>query len=167
MDSPQQENLDSVEELHIPGQPNKAQDSVEGLADRSTAGWAVVSELEGDELASNSDEERRFERAESKAQRRKRPTSFNSRGRGYSPYPSATFPNPNSELPKQAPQVQQNQPFRFQPRKTPLPNQQCYFCGAFGHWRATCPLAAAQRSSQSSNFNPPQGLQPTEACKKQ
>ncbi len=66
------------------------------LADRSPSGWAVVRELEGGGIASNSEEEKRFERAERKALRKRR-SIFSSRGRGSWPYPSAAPPNPSDE----------------------------------------------------------------------
>ena len=40
------------------------------LADRSEAGWAVVEEYEEDDLADNSEDERRMEKAEGKAEKK-------------------------------------------------------------------------------------------------
>ena len=40
------------------------------LADRSEAGWAVVEEYKGDDLANNSEDEQRMERAEGKAEKK-------------------------------------------------------------------------------------------------
>ncbi|XP_046547624.1 uncharacterized protein LOC124257570 [Haliotis rubra] len=121
------------------------------LADRSPSGWAVVAELEGDDIASGSEEERRFEKAENKALRKRRASSFRSRGKPSYVSPSATVSSASMVDASRDSTAGQNQPFRPMVKRGPSPNQQCYFCGGFGHWRISCPAAALLRAAQSAS----------------
>ena len=47
------------------------------LADRSEAGWLVVEEYESDELAEDSEDDKKIRRAEDKAARKKKTTATN------------------------------------------------------------------------------------------
>ena len=99
------------------------------LADRSEFGWNTVAEYESDELASNSDDEKKMKRAESRAQakRKRRQIEFSAKRQkvfGEAPFqPSTSTTRP---------------PFRFQTQGS------CSSCGQFGHWRRNCPNAEKQ-----------------------
>ncbi|XP_067684225.1 uncharacterized protein [Haliotis asinina] len=137
---------------------NQQKESIEGLADRSPSGWAVVAELEGDDIASGSEEERRFEKAENKALRKRRASSFRTRGRPNYVAPSATVSSA-SMVDTSRETTSQSQPFRSMVKRGPAPNQQCYFCGGFGHWRVACPAAASLRAAQSASSDSVQSNQ--------
>ncbi|XP_067654066.1 uncharacterized protein [Haliotis asinina] len=129
------------------------------LADRSPSGWAVVAELEGDDIASGSEEERRFEKAENKALRKRRASSFRTRGRPNYVAPSATVSSASMVDTSRETTTGQSQPFRSMVKRGPAPNQQCYFCGGFGHWRVACPAAASLRAAQSASSDSVQSNQ--------
>lgn len=127
------------------------------MADRSPAGWATVEEYLSDELASDSDDEKRIKSAESKALAKKKakvkPKSF---------YPPRFSPM-HTQLMSSSPPMPnhfQSQRFAF-PREPSQPSgsignhntsyssqsayrfqsarSMCFGCGKTGHWRKNCP----------------------------
>ncbi|XP_046576249.1 uncharacterized protein LOC124284230 [Haliotis rubra] len=114
------------------------------LADKSPAGWGVVTELEGSGVASDSDEERRFERAEAKALRKRSRGCSSSSSRPYDP--SLAHVNQRTGQQEVHNDKNQSSTFRSQNQRGPRPYQQCYYCGELGHWRQTCPAAKASSS---------------------
>lgn len=90
------------------------------MADRSEYGWAVVAEYESDELAMDSDDEKRISRAEKEAEKkwlRKRKRQIDDRvDSTRATQPCATY-NVGATL-----------------RAGP-----CYGCGEWGHLKRTCP----------------------------
>ena len=114
------------------------------LADRSEAGWAVVEEYEGDDLADDSEDERRMEKAEGKAEKklakkRKIKELRAKEERGAKPlgaFPlQRPFPGKGMEAAKGP-----SAPTRPTPR---FPSGTCFECGESGHWRRECPKALA------------------------
>ena len=101
------------------------------MADRSEAGWDVVLEYEDDELASDSEDDRKMRRAESTALR-KRKTKLQKRMPRMIPGQNHTW-TPNSATASN----HQQQPFRPGPRAAG-PFDLCFACGKFGHWRNEC-----------------------------
>ena len=125
------------------------------IADRSELGWAVVNEYTADELADNSDDEKRMEKAEKAAERKaarkrkapaekskasKRSASAMVPVQTYQPHPSAQFQLP---FVRRAP-AQQSTP------KLPGP---CFTCGQIGHLKSYCPKT--QASSSKTVWYPP------------
>ena len=113
------------------------------LADRSPAGWDTVAEYESDDLASDSDDDKKIRRAEGRAlakkkQRAKPSASQASFSGGFRPndvfrpmegFEESTYPR-------------RGNPYRPPLRSFRRPvNQltQCYACGGYGHYRSECP----------------------------
>jgi hypothetical protein len=74
------------------------------IADKSDAGWGAVEEYLSDDLASDSEDERKIRAAQTRANRKRKPRKGQSQVRGrkaakrpsfYEP-PAATYPNPDS-----------------------------------------------------------------------
>ena len=119
------------------------------IADRSDLGWAVVSEYTADELADDSDDEKRLEKAEKAAERKagRRKKNSDSRQR---PYKRSAISRSVSDTlqgqsvvptPSASPSVQfrrQLMPSRMmtQLQREPGP---CFACGQMGHYRSHCP----------------------------
>ena len=117
------------------------------IADRSDFGWGVVAEYMADELAEDSDDEKRLDKAEKAAERkagkkkkkRVEPPSRAARSRPFvqsaAPFPppaalTAAYQQRRPAAPVQLP---------FQPRAV----GPCFACGEMGHVRAYCPKTAA------------------------
>ena len=114
------------------------------LADRSEAGWTVVEEYEGDDLADDSEDERRMEKAEGKAEKKlakkrkiKELRAKEERGaKSPGAFPlQRPFPGKGMEAAKGP-----SAPTRPTPR---FPSRTCFECGESGHWRRECPKALA------------------------
>ena len=135
------------------------------IADRSEHGWATVAEYEEDELADNSDDEKRLFRAEARAGRRskqKTSKSLNIRKKGAQA--GASSRAPGSVVPRtptggvaelaQASLLVQNLLSPLTARQS-LPAAErsqlgpCFMCGKMGHLRRACPLLQGSSSSKT------------------
>ena len=134
------------------------------MADRSPAGWATVEEYLSDELASNSDDEKRIKSAESKALAKKkskvRPKTF---------FPPRFNPMANQLMSLSQPSTNHfqparmcfprepaqpsgsisnnNQPFFNHQLRFPSPKSMCFSCGKTGHWRKDCPNITSHKQA--------------------
>ncbi|XP_062571214.1 uncharacterized protein LOC134233244 [Saccostrea cucullata] len=115
------------------------------IADKSPAGWTTVREYESDDLASNSDDEKRMRQAENRALRVLREK------RRFKPYSNRNASATISAPPDRRPTPSQ-QPFRFSRRREASPYDICYNCRKYGHWKSQC-TATPKSSSQSQATN--------------
>lgn len=108
------------------------------IADKSAGGWDTVKEYESDELASDSEDDKRLKRAESramakrdKARQGRKPVSTpgpNSSGFGGNFTPGFSYDTDSGNV---------MQPFRGPKRSNRF--LQCYACHGWGHTRPNCP----------------------------
>jgi len=116
------------------------------IIDRSEFGWGVVAEYTTDELAEDSDNEKRLEKAEKAAERkaakrkRKRvePTAKTGKGRY-----NAQQPGPSGSAPVSAAMIYPPK----RPQLVPAPMRTagpCFACGEMGHLRSYCPKTPAE-----------------------
>lgn len=111
------------------------------IADKSPAGWPTVREYESDDLASDSEDEKRLRQAENRAMRAIKEK------RRYQPYtkPSATATNVPDGRPSS------NRPFRPYKRKEASPYDVCYNCHKLGHWKSSCTASAKTGNPSTSS----------------
>ena len=102
------------------------------MADRSDYGWMTVKEYLSDEIASDSDDDKRIKRAEAAAAKkaqRKQDERGAKRRRFDGPSTSGAHPGFGNR-----------QFFRGGERKRFKYDDRCFACGLPGHWRAQCSL---------------------------
>ncbi|XP_052719675.1 uncharacterized protein LOC128191583 isoform X1 [Crassostrea angulata] len=119
------------------------------IADKSPAGWTTVREYESDDLASDSDDEKRMRQAENRA-----PRTLRERRR-YRPYkkPSATVSTPSDDRSPAPTSFQRSfRPYTKQ-RRQPSPYDICYNCRKYGHWKSQCTAPSVQSSASSVGVN--------------
>ena len=121
------------------------------LADRSEEGWGVV-EYEGDDLADDSDDERRMEKAKAKAEKKmakKRKVKVGRAKEEVGARPPGVFPMQRS-FPGKGMEAAKGSgaPTKPTPR---FPAGTCFECGEAGHWRRECPKALAGSAHPLSN----------------
>ena len=113
------------------------------LADKSEGGWQTVSEYLSDELASDSEDEKRIRRADNAAcAKRKKKT--------------------NKEVTAKRARISHgsgnqffrafDQPQSYRPRRFTR-SDLCYSCGKPGHWRRYCPDVARIGAKDEGNFS--------------
>ena len=112
------------------------------LADMSDSGWRTVSEYETHQLADNSDDEKRIQKAESRASRKlKENQKKRSLSRSRSSFASAAVPRvQTSDYQSHAPPQRRS--------------GSCFACGKPGHWRFECNVVkSTQATGQSTSVN--------------
>ena len=115
------------------------------MADRSVAGWRTVEEYKPDDLADNSDDEKKIRTAETRAISKMKKQQPSRQGRSFNQnYSASTFTfRPQNQHPPGRPiysgqNNQINNQFNYQKRQ-PKPTDICLACGQQGHWRTSCP----------------------------
>ena len=116
------------------------------LADKSEHGWNTVYEYLSDDLASDSDDQKRIKRAENEAgkKRKRRQADFLSKKRNVT-NPSSG-PSSSSAEPNRSQFFRSSAPFRKQFKF----EDKCFKCGKAGHWRSSC-TAGTPYTPSSSN----------------
>ena len=136
------------------------------IADRSPGGWGTIDEYLSDELASDSDDEKRIRDAENRALRKKnrkilpRSSSTITRPRHYSQSSSSTQNNDRtlsgrhySQGSFNQNQYHQNHQRNYQQANHQISRNACFLCGQAGHWRSQCPNLQPQAYGKgSTNF---------------
>eukprot|EP00105_Crassostrea_gigas_P046385 XP_019930533.1 PREDICTED: uncharacterized protein LOC105347436 isoform X3 [Crassostrea gigas] len=119
--------------------------------DNSPAGWATVHQYEHNDIASDSDDDKKkkLRQAENRALRaikeKKRFQPYKPRPSGYSAPQPATGSIPSAAA------GSQQQLFRgFGKRREPSSYDICFHCKSVGHWRKHCPLFSAANQSSGS-----------------
>ncbi|KAJ8309613.1 LOW QUALITY PROTEIN: hypothetical protein KUTeg_012835 [Tegillarca granosa] len=119
------------------------------LAEKSPAGWDTVKEYLSDELASDSEDEKKMRSAEFRALRSKiKGIEMIQREDNSNRTPSATAPNPDSVLNSNF------RSFRGQ-RTTANPTDYCFACNQQGHWRKNCPFTNKTTQSRTESTTLP------------
>ena len=108
------------------------------FADKSPADWNAVDEYESDELAENSDDEKKLRSAERRALSRMKFKSTQSKMSKATATSTRFTPSSTQQTPTERPSLPQ-QPFRGYPGSFRnygrySPTDKCSSCGAFGHW---------------------------------
>lgn len=130
------------------------------IADSSPAGWKTVNEYQSNEIADNSDDEKKIRSAENRALRHQKQTKrFQPYGTQRAPPTAAAgsaaqlvFQWANSFQPFPVYQLQQQQPFLYgqgrnkPPRRQPQPYDVCFNCFSTGHWKSNCPKGKTTQS---------------------
>ncbi|XP_041483129.1 uncharacterized protein LOC121429934 [Lytechinus variegatus] len=120
------------------------------LADSSEGGWTTVDEYVRNDLADDSDDEKRIMRAEARAQRKKKAGKLLQKKRvsRFSPYRPYFGANQQNSTSSGSAFVVNASPFSA---KKP---GACFSCGKPGHWRAECKEAGSSYASPvSSQYN--------------
>ena len=123
-----------------------ARQKVIRIADRSEFGWATVEEYEEDELADNSDDEKRLYRAELRAGRKVKAAAAKNRKKKDG-LKKEWRPRSVGPLDSQSPSsshVQQSSSSTSIAATRTIPTVQglgpCFLCGKMGHYRRACPV---------------------------
>ena len=115
------------------------------IADSSPAGWSTVREYETNDIASDSEDEKKIRQAESRAMRHMKSKSRSVPYKVPNQPPAETYGNPAYS------QHYPRQPFRNSAaRREPCPWDICFLCKQHGHWKKNCPL---NRPGAFSNSN--------------
>ena len=143
-------------------------------ADKSEAGWAIVQEYQTDELASDTDDDRKIRRAEKAALEKKKQWKFQSKRphpqpsgndsgtSGFLPTAVKSLPNPLSTG-----QRHNFHGYEERPQSYPVRKGSCHACGVFGHWRHECKSIQNFRLPKSGYLNPAFLLSPQQESQQQ
>ncbi|CAC5400373.1 unnamed protein product [Mytilus coruscus] len=117
-------------------------------ADKSPACWTTVRAYESDEIASDSDDEKRLRQAESRALK-----TIKEKKSRTKPYvkPSATVSRPPTNTADMPLQQYNQPPFRLNSRRESTSYDMCYECHQFGHWRTNCPNRSSKQFTPRNN----------------
>ena len=136
------------------------------MADRSEHGWATVEEYEDDELADNSDDEKKLFEAEARAGRKLRQKLAKGKGKKtvYSRKPGSaswnkwqpagsSFNQPSMTVGIDTPRHVPGASIASQGASQPSLSQlgPCFLCGNMGHFKKSCPLWAQLRAQSAKS----------------
>ena len=126
------------------------------IADKSQGGWKTVTEYESDEVASDSEDEKKIRQAEYRALKN---IKQQKKKDGFKPKrtPSATITRPddsngnfrgydNSQTGGNRFRYSEGRRVGFK-KAAPSSSDMCFGCFGYGHWRANCPKTEQRRSA--------------------
>ena len=120
------------------------------LADCSEFGWSLVAEYDTNDLADDSDDERKAEKAAERkaaiAKKKRGRSAQQSTGFGREA-PSNRFPQGSRRMPEVVPV--QATPVVLPGRQARSVSGACFYCGEFGHFRRNCPKAPGGAAAAS------------------
>lgn len=159
--------IESLNDADLSGVDSSLQSAIDLLqkrnkairfADKSPAGWAAVDEYESDELADDSEDEKRLRKAEKRALEKIKAKKFAKRSSQNTKFLGQSQPNLSVAVNKYSGQSYAQpliQPFRGF-RRQPNPTDKCFSCGQRGHWSTQCssgskPAFQFQRSATTTS----------------
>ena len=120
------------------------------IADRSEHGWATVEEYVADELADDSDDEKRLYKAEGRAGRKIKEAKAKTKKKPLRKSPPWWQPKPGvtsqGVFNTGQSSTQFTQPSKSPAQPVPQVLGPCFQCGKMGHFRRACPLLAQNTS---------------------
>jgi hypothetical protein len=125
------------------------------FADKSPAGWSAVDEYESDDLAENSEDEKRLRSAERRAMAKIKSDKQSRRSTNVKREQSSQRPSytqaPAPPISSQTFRGLQSfrQPFRGS--RYPQPGDKCFSCGQYGHW-ASSPSCVNRGRSENLHY---------------
>ena len=119
------------------------------LADKSDFGWSLIREYKRNDLAEDSDDEKKIIRAEARAPTQAKQTSARNKTRFFSYRREPSVPSPVETSTTSQFYTNSARPIPTIQTRTQTKPGSCFACNKPGHWRAQCPL-------NSSKFQPAQ-----------
>ena len=119
------------------------------LADKSDFGWSLIREYKRNDLAEDSDDEKKIIRAEARARTQAKQNSARNKTKFVSNKRESLAPSPVETSTSRQFYMNSARPIPTIETRTQIKPGSCFACNKPGHWRAQCPL-------NSSKFKPPQ-----------
>ena len=119
------------------------------LADKSDFGWSLIREYKRNDLAEDSDDEKKIIRAEARARTQAKQNSARNKTKFVSNRRESLAPSPVETSTSRQFYMNSARPIPTIETRTRIKPGSCFACNKPGHWRAQCPL-------NSSKFKPAQ-----------
>ena len=119
------------------------------LADKSDFGWSLIREYKRNDLAEDSDDEKKIIRAEVRARTQAKQNSARNKTKFVSNRRESLAPSPVETSTSKQFYMNSARPIPTIETRTQIKPGSCFACNKPGHWRAQCPL-------NSSKFKPAQ-----------